>query len=328
MPELFTGESVAAASAASVAEVSPASDPSTSAADVESAEDTTATGSAPVEEPVTTAATADPTTATKTTAPPEDRWPKILENARTKAAQETEAKYGWAAAIPEPHRATVGAFYQTLETEPTQAIEALIASVAGDPQHAPKLRSLLGRLLGNRVPETTEAARPAQAGTFPEPDFQDEQGHTFYSASRMAEALTALEAKLDAKYSQELQPLKTDLQTRDLRAQQVKANQEADQWAADRYAKVSTWPHFKAHEAEIAKALMANPDLDIGDAYVEIVVPQLSQQEKKAVVTHMHDKARASGIDPARSSSPGPKTLPKNSFDAFKQAAEELWQPA
>ena len=324
MPESFSGGEIASAmsTASAVADpvASPAADPSTAAAGVSPTTDPASTSQAAGDVvPVTT----DPTQTTveKPKGPiPFDAHKTALDNARTKATQETEAKYGWAAKIPEQHRATVGEFYQTLDTEPVMAIEALISTAANDPKQAPKLRSLLGRLLGNRAPieRTTETRQPVKAGALPEPDFQDEQGHTFYSAGKMKELAEAIEARIDAKYANELRPLKTDLQTRSQRELQAKAQRDADQWAEARYATVSQWPHFKAHEKAIADAITNDPELDVGDAYIQIVVPQLSQTERTSVVADLHAKANASSINPGNPAS-AVNGKPKTFAEAFAQ---------
>ena len=306
MPEMFTGDTIAAAMSGTASAVtdppssdaSPASDPTTVAAEASSAADTAPT--LPAADGGSQETTvSDPTKTTDTTkgVPPEERWPAILTNARTKAADEVKAQFAWAERIPEQHRATVGEFYSQLETEPVQAIEALIATTAHDPTHAPQLRSLLGRLLRGATTES-QPATTGKPAALPEPDFEDEQGHQFYSATRIRELAGSIEAKLDAKYATQLDPLKRDLETRAVRAARAKQQQAADDWAAARYDKVSQWPEFKTHEKEIAAAIAADPSLEIGDAYVAVVVPKLSQVERKKVVSHEQFKASASATNP------------------------------
>lgn len=306
MPEMFTGDTIAAAMTGTASAVtdpppsdaSPASDPTLPAAEASSAGDAATTVQAGADGSQETTVS-DPTKTTDTKGvPPEDRWPAILTNARTKAADEVKAQFAWAERIPEQHRATVGEFYSQLETEPVQAIEALIATTANDPTHAPQLRSLMGRLLRGATPESQPVTTGAKPAALPEPDFEDEQGHQFFSAARVRESLQALETKLDAKYATQLDPLKRDLETRAARAERVKQQKAADDWAAARYDKVSQWPEFKAHEKEIAAAIAADPSLEIGDAYVAVVVPKLSQVERKKVVSHEQFKASASAANP------------------------------
>lgn len=326
MPELFTSESMTAAMRAPTSaspDSASVSNPSEAAPEASSGEGVATTEQAAADGTVATKAEPTATISAKPTGPiPFDVHKTALENARTKAAEETKAQYAWADAIPAPHRAAVSELYHALDADPVTAIEALIVTAASDPVQAPALRSLLGRLLGGRAaPEPTATTpTPATAATVTEPDFQDEQGHQFYSATRTRDALTALEARILAR----LDPLTTDYQTRDAKARvataRAKAAADADTWAEARYAKVSQWPGFKDHEGEILKAITADPDLDVGDVYVDIVVPTLSQAERKKVVTSLQNKANAASVNPSTSASAvaGP---PKT----FQDAARQMW---
>lgn len=325
MTESFTGDIVAAASAPSaavVAEASPASPPSPTAAGV-----IPATDAAPISQAAATDSPtiADPGAAAPTVGePPKEKWPTILENARTKAVQETEAKYGWAASIPEAHRATVAEVFQAADSNPTVLLDLVVQTARQDPAHAHAVRSWFGRMLGTRAQAADPGQTPRSAAV-PEPDFQDEQGHTFYSADRIRELTAAIETKLDAKYAAALQPFRTDLATRETRAREARDQHDANAWAEQRYATVSQWPDFTTHEAAIAAALAANPDLDVGDAYIQIAVPHLSQQARTAVVHDLRDKVNAGAINPAAPTS-GAQTPPRDFREAFERLPAAAWR--
>jgi hypothetical protein len=328
MSELFTGGGFETAAATlgtptSAPTPPPASTPAAADASSTAGSATTAPAASAEPSPATTTAVpgtpVSPTTPTPESKPPGpipfDVHKTALENARTKAAQEAETKYGWAAAIPEQHRDTVGTFYRLMEGDPTQAVEVLIGTIANDPQHAPKLRSLLGRLLGTRP-----QGQPSATGGFPEPDTEgvDDQGNRIplYSAASMPKIIAAIEQRLEAKY----RPLEEDFRTRQQREQDAAVDAEmrrnAETWATQRYAQISAWPHYKANEAEIAKAMQADPALTEGDAYISVVVPKLSQQERQSVVASMHDKVAASSVNPATPTSGAPPR-PKTFAEAF-----------
>lgn len=327
MSELFTSggfETAAASLSAPAAAATPSADSSPAAAGASptpGAATTVQTASEGIP-PVTTPAVPETATATATQTAekppgpiPFDVHKTALENARTKAAQETETKYGWAAAIPEQHRDTVGTFYRLMDGDPTQAVEVLISTIANDPQHAPKLRSLLGRLLGTRQP-----GQAAPTGGFPEPDTEgvDDQGNRIplYSAAKFREAIEHVKRELSAQ----VQPLQQDFRTRQQQEQAAQAEadvrRDAQTWAEQRYATISAWPHYKANEAAIAAAMQADPSLTEGDAYISVVVPKLSSQERQSVVASMHDKAAASSINPATPTS-GASPRPKTFQEAF-----------
>lgn len=324
MSELFTGGGfqTAAASLSTTAAPAPASDPSPAAAGASPAPASSSTqtaapdGTSPAVPP---AVPADPAqAAAKPQGPiPFDTHKTALENARTKAAQETEAKYGWATAIAPEHRDTVGQFYKLLDADPTQAVDVLISQIANDPVHAPKLRSLFGRLLGTR-----QSQPGTPQGGFPEPDTEgvDDQGNRIplYSAATMPKIIAELERRLDAKYSQKYGPLEQDFQTRQQQQHEATAKAEAVQWADQEYARVSKYPHYQEHEPAIAAAMQADEQLTIQDAYIRIVVPTLDRTARQEVAASLHDKASASALNPAHPTSAAP-TRPKTFAEALSR---------
>lgn len=258
---------------------------------------------------------------TKTPGPiPFDAHKTALENARKKV----EAEYGWAATIPAEHRQTVGQFYQLLDRDPVNAIDLLFRQAAGDPNYQPQLRSWVGRILGTRGSAQPQATMPAQAApaSVPEPDVYgtDDQGRQIplYSAASIPKLVDALKAQIQADYAKELAPLKADLQTRAQREMQMREVQEAQSWAEREYTRVAQWPSFTAHEKAIGEAMLADPTLDVSDAYMRIVVPTLTQQAKQQVVAQQQDKARAAGINPSATVTGNP-SRPKTFMEAFNR---------
>lgn len=326
MPEMFTGGGLEAAVSAASADTTAAAestsvDSTNAAADVSSAAGVATTGQAATDESTATTQV-DPATqaqTTKTGPIPFETHKTALENARTKAAQEVEGQYAWAKSIPEPHRQTVSQFYQLLDAEPTQAVEVLIGQIAADPQHAPKLRSLFGRLLGNRAANPQTSSQPANGGGLPEPDFRDDTtGASFYSAERMKDFVSAIEARITTELSKKYGPLEQDFRTRQQRAADDRAKADAASWADKEYARISQYPHFTEHQAAIGAAMEANPELGVQDAYIQVVIPKLQQQERQSVVASLHDKANASGINPANPATATQKA-PRNFEEAFAQ---------
>lgn len=325
MSELFTGGGFQTAAASlSTAAPAAASDPSPAAAGASPAPASSSTQTAAPEgtsPAVPPAAPIDPAqAAAKPQGPiPFDTHKTALENARTKAAQETEAKYGWATAIAPEHRDTVGQFYKLLDADPTQAVDVLISQIANDPVHAPKLRSLFGRLLGTRP----QGQPGTPQGGFPKPDTEgvDDQGNRIplYSAERMPEIVETIRRQLTDEFSKKYGPLEQDFQTRQQQQQEASLKADAAQWADQEYARVSKYPHYQEHEPAIAAAMQADDGLTIQDAYIRIVVPTLDRTARQEVAASLHDKASASALNPAHPTSAAP-TRPKT----FKEALDRL----
>lgn len=331
MSELFTGpalESAMSAATSGDTGASASADPSTAAAGASPADSgapTTEAAAGAGQTATSVDSTETPKDATTQGPIPFAAHKTALDNARTKAAQEVEARYAWATQIPQEHRSTVGDFYGLMDRAPVQAAETLIRTIAADPRHAPALRSLFGKLLGtNRAassPAPTAAPAPSSAA-LPEPDFEDGQGNTFYSAGAMKKAFDALRADLTASFAKEYGPIKQDFRTRAQREAaaraEAQATREAADWAEREYAEVQTYPHFTRYETEIAKAMEADESLTAERAYIRIVVPKLSQQERQAVAESLHDKVNAAGIQPHATTAVAKP--PKD----FKEAFERL----
>lgn len=332
----ITGSAIASAmSSASSAAPAPASGPDSPPA---------AAGASPAPGPATTpqaarvdpavAQTAAPGTPTtdvtadqKSTEPPPEKWPQILDNARTKARGEVRAQYQWAEAVAPEHRETVGQFYQLLDQSPVGAIDLLFRQAATDPQYQGQLRSWLGRVLGTR---SAPASAPAERGSLalPQPDTfgVDDQGHQIplYSAAVMPKLMAALEAQIKAAYATELGPLKADLQTRQQRDAEAQQHRDATAWADREYAKVAKYPHFTTYEKEIGAAMQADPTLDVYDAYVSIVMPKLDTQARQSFAASTQDKVNAASINPAQPTT-ATTTRPKDFLTALKQVPASAW---
>ena len=296
------GDIAAAVSGTPAPSASPAGDLSPAAAGVSPATATSATTTAAQTESSQVTTQTDPalTATTKAAAePPQEKWPTILENARTKAVTETETKYAWAKDIPEPHRQTVGQFYQLLDKSPVDAIDLLFQQAAASPEHSQRLRSWIGRTLGGKTART-DAPANTNADAMPEPDFEDQTtGAKFYSAERLAQRDAMLERRITAQLEKKYGPLENDFRTRQQQAADAKVKADADAWADKEYARVTQLPHWAENEKAIAEAMLADTDLSHEGAYIKVVVPRLSMQERSDVVASLNQKTTAASINPA-----------------------------
>jgi hypothetical protein len=148
----------------------------------------------------------------------------------------------------------------------------------------------------------------------PEPDFEDQtSGAKFYSADRLAEYGQALERRITAAFERKYGPVEADYRGRSLRAQ-------ADESAAKTYEKVSAYPSFKDHEKDIAAAMQADDALSVQDAYIQVVVPKLSQMERSQVAASLVQKTAAASANPAGTATASPR-LPKTFAEALARSA-------
>lgn len=260
------------------------------AATAASQPDTTSTDAVVARAAAATGATPPPAAAGKPAGvPPEERWPSILDNARTKAAEEALRPFAWAKGMD--------------ANEAKQGIQIL--------QALKKDAGAFWRELGTRI--GAAETPPASAGEkFPDPDLQSSDGAKAYSAERLTQILDIFERRLMTKFQGELRPLmefqETELGTREYQQTVGKARNLAGQTLTH----ARTLPHFKEHEAEIVAELQAmdpatkNAVGPIAAMYMafekvkqEKVYPTISSQAEERVRAENAKKAAAGGIHPA-----------------------------
>lgn len=236
---------------------------------------------------------ATPATALTTGEPPQERWPTILENARTKAKAEATAEfqqqYGWAqqvdrAAVEEASR--IGQLYQQ---DRAGYIRQVLAEAITDPTLAPLVRSEAARALasGRQIAQTPPA--------IPDVQVQDAQGQVIGNLRDIVQAHLAEYA------AKELQPLKQDFESRQQRDQAERSTQALNTAMQDIYSEaLDVLPGFKEHEGEIAKVFAtlrgADPARDLRTAWKQVVGGTLGQvnQVKAQTLDELKTKAAAS----------------------------------
>lgn len=283
-----------------------------------SAASSTATTSTTSAQPAS--ATATPTasgTAAATTSatgePPQERWPDILNNARTKTRGEVEAeyqkKYGWA---------------DEFQKDPASFVENWMAQLMEHPQHSQRFTTNAARLLASRRGQMQPAAAPEK----PKPDvpIQDEHGRVVgmaYSADQQ-EKLDAFnwqqrEAKLNERFAPFEKQREEQQQQAFVQEMQAKSNESARTILTE----LRQNPYYKENEAKVKAALAAheewgdNVHAAFNHVLVTDILPNLSHTEQRKVVESLQLKAGAGGVNPG-----GQTASQKPKFTSFEQAAQ------
>ena len=282
---------------------------------------------APTITPPLDAATTPPgATATHPT-PPASKGPipfevhsKALDNARAKARTEVEGEfrqqYGDPAEVAESVQ-----WRNLAKADPGTFLEKALLEGLTDPVAAPRVKQLLGKMLGSMRQPAPGRQVPSQTDA-PRPDFRDEQGNEFYSAKTQAQRDEWLKNTILA----EIAPLKQEVEgskaerEADQRRQQADAQQrQVTQQITSHLTKARSWPHFEAHEAAIKQALAAMPltsghpaeeALALREAYDAVVLPKLSELEQNRVLAQMNARANDSTLNPSNTGAP--TGIPKN----------------
>lgn len=254
-----------------------------------------------------------------------------LDNARTKAASEAEAKYAWV----NEHNVTPDSV-QTMHSVRDQMVNdpgAFLADYftavinAGEPEHIKAIRQIAARVLGQRSQPAAQTA-PAAPAEEPTPDIpiQDESGRItgyVYSAAQQAKREAWLKSSWMAEVDQRFAPLKATQAELEEQKRAVEYDRQATQWTTQTLTALRARPHFKENEVAI-KAVFARmgnvPDARVGealrDAYLEVlttqVLPKLGQTERAAVMKQLQQKPAASSANPNGARAATPNAHPSN----------------
>lgn len=141
----------------------------------------------------------------------------------------------------------------------------------------------------------------------PSPDLQDEQGRPYYSPDQAAklargEADRAIQG-YDTKLGKRLDRLETFV-----------SRGEAVETAQQQLTRAQSWPGFNDYIGEIAdyveRANRLGQTVTLADAYIDLVVPQLSSTTRRGVMAELneHSARTVDTINPARRASPTPES--------------------
>lgn len=257
-------------------------------------------------------------------APPQETWPKILENARTKAKAEATAEFdrdhGWAKSIPRETIQEWSGIASLMASDPAQFLEKYFAEAATHPTFGPHVKSWAAKNL---------AARTPKADAMPAPDVQivgaDGQvtGMAYSDKQQVAFAdwqkrqVLAEVGKELAPYKQEREQRLADEKQRAAEAEQTKLAKQQDTIADQTVAKID-----RILDKNVALYAHVQALIDAGadpiDAALEVrekhIAPQLEGNAQKKVLDTLQTKAAAQGMNPA-AASPATSRRPKSFND-------------
>lgn len=280
----------------------------------------------PAKEPV--AATQQPQEQPQTDAgakgePPPERWPSILENARTKAREEAIAEHRDALEI-----------VQRLKSDFTGTLAQLLEEGASDPRFAESLTSRAAQILSARRKQAAEDSEP-------QPDavtrYEDGTSEPSYSPAQMRKWNEWRGRQIKSELMTEFKPLLELRQRFNQHQQATKDAEQATAIATKRGEQWKTMPFFNEHKDAILQRQQAlytdavkQPGFDpvnspwelLQQAYSEVVstqaLPKLqTQQTEKLLASAAHKKA-GSVSDPV-ASLPATPRKPRTPDEAIDQ---------
>lgn len=240
-----------------------------------------------------------PSTETKPGEPPQEKWPTILANARTKAGEEAVAQF-----VQRPEIQKTVDFSQRIVASPPGFWKDFTNELLAHPEHGPVLKSELGRLLGGMRAQQ-------QADAMPGPDVQivDQQGNVTgatYSAEQLAKRDAWRDRQADQRFDQRLQPFEQERAQKQAEAQAADTARQIDTHVDQHVARIDQILDGKANEYGplIADLILKDKALDPIDAALQIrkshILPKLQGQANAQVLEDLKTKAAAQGMNPSR----------------------------
>lgn len=259
----------------------------------------------PASDTTLSAVTDNTSTETRPPAPPEDRWPSILDNARTKAAAEAKEQalsewrqqYGWAEQIKPEQIHEMATFYDRVSRDPVGHAVELLNDLIANPQYSAQVRSHAARVLGTRI-----AAQPQMDADI-EPDIPvlDEHGREV-SRAYSAETVKQVIAR---EVQKAVNPLSEDLKTRREREAEAQRQQQQLEYVSNESKRIGNvlagLPKYDAHKdaikVRIGELAKADPHSTPGEiahrAYIDVVFHTLTTAAKSEVLDNLKQKAAA-----------------------------------
>lgn len=126
-----------------------------------------------------------------------------------------------------------------------------------------------------KVLEAVEGQQKADEDPEPQPDYPLGDGTMTYSLEGMRKRDEwrdrQTEKRLLAQMDKKLSPYEQERQAREQQTRIQQINAQVKQKVDETIERASKWPGFLDHQEEIAKLIVANPQMDLVDAYMKVV---------------------------------------------------------
>ncbi len=218
-----------------------------------------------------------------------------LDNARLKAAQETETRLTqqWQQDV-QPVLSAAKAIAQDVTTGSIDGLRQLLNEYAAHPQLGPQLQSMLAS-------QQRPAAPPQTDDQEPQPDY-DYNGTPFFSAPQLQKWQQWHARQTDARIQQQLQPLQQSHQQTQLKQKVDEMRHTALSNAQAQYAELAADPDFVEHQALVSERMQTHGwgvERAWQQVYKDVVVPKKVGQQQSQWVRQAVKQSTGSTVDPA-----------------------------
>lgn len=219
--------------------------------------------------------------------------------------------------------------FQRYGGDPIEFAIGLLNEIQGVPELDQRLRSQAARWMRAGQAQPTAVADEAM----PEPDLRDANGsYTVYSGERMKELLQWQQKQLLGHVEKTIAPITAKHKQSEEIAQATAAMQRVTseattiltEWRAAPGWTKENEPQIKKRYAELVKQGQ-KPELAIGLAYRDVVVPTLAQRERQAVTASLQTKTQATTMSPQRGvTTPAKAAATRDTRDLVREALAEM----
>jgi hypothetical protein len=257
---------------------------------------------------------------------PRARFDEVnTERAALKAFKE---QFGWAEQVDRHAIQQLQPYAQMFATDRAAFLRQVIADSMADATLGPQIRSELGRAL---------ATRGAQPQTEPQPDLPIElaDGRVvhLYSAEQQAKREAWVREQLLGQIKQEFAPVVQTTQAIVAEREATARQRQADEYGTTTFAKAQKWPGMDSednrkavHDAIKAMNLQSDDPRDVSlalnEAYLQVVVPKLTQSAQSKLLDTLQQKAAASTSPNPGSAAPASQ----KAYKSFNDLPAEAWR--
>jgi hypothetical protein len=255
---------------------------------------------------------------------PYSRVKAIAENQVKKAQAE------WEAAQLTPLRTEHGSMKERL-----QQIEAIENIMANEPdrfiQMMAEANPAYARFAAvlQQAAEQKQQADPNADDPMPTQDYDLGDGRMTYSTDglekRMAWERRQAAKEAETRISERYKPIEDRYKQETEREKAVRVQETALKQVNAQLEKAKTWHGFEEHAPEILKALQADQNLSMHDAYIQVVIPKLAGDRTKMrqeLVTELKKAPNATST--TSTTQAGKSAAPKTLEDIIRESAKAI----
>jgi hypothetical protein len=165
----------------------------------------------------------------------------------------------------------------------------------------------------------------------PEPDFDLGNGQMTYSLQQMRKRDEwrdrQVEKRLLGKVEEKLSPYEKERKEREKQARIREIHEQASAALNEKLDRASKWPGFIDNQEAIAQLITKNPQLDLVDAYMQVVPPKLAADRNKMrseLIAELNEQPHSTSVQVSPAAQKKENTGPKSTADIAREVIAQF----